>query len=135
MLDIEYRRKSVLDHPFEASRRDVYDFSEYLNTLVDQVRFSGINIKLREIDIPEGSEDRNDVVINGRSVAEILEGLDLVLPGSKSCGNCSGACGTSDGCGGGERDDLEWNEDIIEDIPDIIFKNAVSKALADSREN
>lgn len=134
MLDLEYRKKSSLDYPYEESRRDVYDFSEYLNELVKEVRFSGINIKLREIELPDGSEERNTLIINGRTVYEILSGLDLVLPGSKSCGNCSGACGTGS-CGTDEREELDWNEDIVEDIPEIILKNAISKALADSRPN
>lgn len=134
MLDLEYRKKSSLDHPYEESRRDVYDFSEYLNDLVKEVKFSGINIKLRETDLPDGSEEKNALIINGRTVNEILNGLDLVLPGSKSCGNCSGACGTGS-CGTEEREELDWNEAIVEDIPDIILKNAISKALADSRES
>ena len=134
MLDIEYRKKDSLDHPYEESRRDVDDFSEYLNDLVKEIKFSGINIKLLETDLPAGSEENNVLIINGRRVDEILAGLELVLPGSKSCGNCSGACDTGS-CGTDDREELDWNEAIIEDIPDIILKNAISKALADSRGN
>ncbi len=136
MLDIEYRRKYSLDRPFEESRRDVYDFSEYLGSLVGEVKYAGVSIRLRETELPDDSEESNEVLINGRAVAEVLEGLDLVIPSSKDCGTCSGACG-SGGCGVDEeeRDPLDWNRCIIEDIPDIVLKNAISKALADARDN
>ncbi len=135
MLDIEYRRKIALDRPFEESRRDVQDFSDYLNSLVGEVKYAGVSVRLRETELPEGSAESNDVMINGRTVAEILDGLDLVIPASKDCGTCAGACDTG-GCGTAEeedRDPMDWNRSIIEDIPDIILKNAISKALADSR--
>ncbi|HIJ00949.1 MAG: hypothetical protein PWQ88_136 [Candidatus Methanomethylophilaceae archaeon] len=133
MLDIEYRRKYKLDRPYAQSRRDVYDFSEYLNSLVREVKLAGISIHLRETEISEDSEEKNDVIINGRTVAEILDGLKLIIPATKDCSTCGGVCGTGS-CGTGEREDLDWNHAIIEDIPDIILKNAISKALADSHK-
>ena len=129
MLDIEYR---FSDRPLDDKdirRKSTKDMEFYIRGLVFEMQSADISVKFRTA-VPEPGE-RNMVYINGRSVPEILEGLDIKIPepDEDTCG-CSAPKIVPIG-----GPNLEWRTDCIEDIPDILMKNAISKVYADMEKN
>ena len=129
MLDIEYR---FSDGPLDAEkirRKTTKDMEFYIRGLVFEMQSADISVKFSTGVPLEG--ERNMVYINGRTVPSILEGLDIKIPepDEDSCG-CSSPKIVSIG-----GPNLEWNTDYIEDIPDILMKNAISKMYADMEKN
>lgn len=128
---VEYRNKGRLDHPFSLSRRDVSGLTRELKILAGQVKSAGIDMEFKITSIAEN--EPNDILINGKSISKILDGLNIVLEGG--CSNCSVSCDESS-CASAEkaeRAELDWNRTVMEDIPEALLKNALSKAIADSR--
>ena len=164
MLDIEYR---FSDRPLDAvkiRRKTTKDMEFYIRGLVFEMQSADISVKFTTGVPAEG--ERNMVYINGKTVPEILEGLDIKIPepDEETCGCSSPKIVTIGGsaapramierldiklpepdeetCGcsapkivtiGGPN--LEWNTEFIEDIPDILMKNAISKTYADMEKN
>ena len=129
MLDIEYRfAEKPLDNP-DIRRKTTKDMEFYIRGLVFEMQSADISVKFRTSVPAEG--ERNMVYINGRSVPEILDGLDIKIPepDEESCGCSAPKIVTIGG------PNLEWNSDYIEDIPDILMKNAISKTYADMERN
>ena len=129
MLDIEYR---FSDRPLDAEkirRKTTKDMEFYIRGLVFEMQSADISVKFSTGVPLEG--ERNMVYINGRTVPSILEGLDIKIPepDEDSCG-CSSPKIVSIG-----GPNLEWNTDYIEDIPDTLMKNAISKMYADMEKN
>ena len=129
MLDIEYR---FSDKPLDNNdirRKTTKDMEFYIRGLVFEMQSADISVKFSTSVPLEG--ERNMVYINGRTVPEILEGLDIKIPepDEETCG-CSTPKIVSIG-----GPNLKWNEDYIEDIPDILMKNAISKMYADMEKN
>ena len=129
MLDIEYR---FSDKPLDKNdirRKTTKDMEFYIRGLVFEMQSADISVKFSTSVPLEG--ERNMVYINGRTVPEILEGLDIKIPepDEETCG-CSTPKIVSIG-----GPNLKWNEDYIEDIPDILMKNAISKMYADMEKN
>lgn len=129
MLDIEYR---FSDAPIDAEgirRKTTKDMEFYIRGLVFEMQSADISVKFRTA-VPEPGE-RNMVYINGRPVPDILEGLDIKIPepDEETCGCSSPKIVTIGG------PNLKWNTDCIEDIPDILMKNAISKMYADMEKN
>ena len=129
MLDIEYR---FSDAPIDAEgirRKTTKDMEFYIRGLVFEMQSADISVKFRTA-VPEPGE-RNMVYINGRPVPDILEGLDIKIPepDEETCGCSSPKIVTIGG------PNLKWNIDCIEDIPDILMKNAISKMYADMEKN
>ncbi len=126
---LEYLHKGRIDQPFELSRRDVPAMARLLKTLVGQARIAGIDMLYREADVRE--DEPNTLLIGGRDLSEILEGLDIVL--ESDCSTCSANC-SSTGCevAGAGRGDLDWNRRVLEDVPEIVLKNAISKVISES---
>ena len=129
MLDIEYR---FSDAPIDAEgirRKTTKDIEFYIRGLVFEMQSADISVKFRTA-VPEPGE-RNMVYINGRPVPDILEGLDIKIPepDEETCGCSSPKIVTIGG------PNLKWNTDCIEDIPDILMKNAISKVYADMERN
>ena len=129
MLDIEYR---FSDRPLGSNdirRKTTKDMEFYIRSLVFEMQSADISVKFSTGVPLEG--ERNMVFINGRTVPEILEGLDIKIPepDEETCG-CSTPKVISIG-----GPNLSWNEDYIEDIPDILMKNAISKVYADMERN
>ena len=129
MLDIEYR---FSDKPLDNNdirRKTTKDMEFYIRGLVFEMQSADISVKFSTSVPLEG--ERNMVYINGRTVPEILEGLDIKIPepDEETCG-CSTPKIVSIG-----GPNLKWNEDYIEDIPDILMKNAISKTYADMERN
>ncbi len=103
-------------------RTSVDSMVEYMERLVFEMKFAGVGTDFK-------SEHRdgvkNDVIINGRTVAEILDGLEIRKPELDAEGRPASIVTF-------ERAPDDWNQDIIEDIPDLLMKNALSKAFSDA---
>lgn len=87
---------------------------------------SDIPAKLTETE----TDGENTVFINGKDVHDILNGLEIKMLDSE------------DSCNLGrpnvikfDRPVLDWKKEYIEDIPDVLMKNAISKIYADFYEN
>ena len=129
MLDIEYR---FSDRPLDAvkiRRKTTKDMEFYIRGLVFEMQSADISVKFTTGVPAEG--ERNMVYINGKSVPQILDGLDIKIPepDEETCGCSSPKIVTIGG------PNLEWNTEFIEDIPDILMKNAISKMYADMEKN
>ena len=129
MLDIEYR---FSDRPLDAvkiRRKTTKDMEFYIRGLVFEMQSADISVKFRT-GVP-AEDERNMVYINGKSVPQILEGLDIKIPepDEETCGCSSPKIVTIGG------PNLGGNTEFIEDIPDILMKNAISKTYADMERN
>ena len=122
MLDIEYRYSG--EPAFDGSRRKkVKDMEDYIRSLVLEMQMADISVSFKTVQ----TDGRNDVTINGRTVASILDGLRIVPlePDDEGCGHGSRPLVTIG------RPDTEWNQECIEDISDVLMKNAISKVYAE----
>ena len=129
MLDIEYRFSDAPLENRDIRRKTTKDMEFYIRGLVFEMQSADISVKFTTGVPTEG--ERNMVYINGKSVPDILEGLDIKIPepDEETCGCSSPKIVTIGG------PNLEWNTDYIEDIPDILMKNAISKTYADMEKN
>ncbi|MGE4275433.1 MAG: hypothetical protein AB7E27_05155 [Candidatus Methanomethylophilaceae archaeon] len=127
---VEYRNKGRPDQVFALNRRDVAGLSKDLKALVDQVRSVGIDMEYKETMV--GDDEPNGLLIGGRRVEDILDGLNIVREGG--CSTCSANC-SEPTCETSkeERDELDWNRKVLEDIPEVLLKNAISKVISESR--
>ena len=106
----------------DLRRSSIASMVEYMERLVFEMKFAGVSTDFKS-EHRDGA--KNDVIVNGRTVAEILEGLQIVKPELDSEGRPASIVTF-------ERAPDDWQEDIIEDIPDLLMKNALSKAYADA---
>ena len=126
MIDVEYRYSVEPDASKGIRRGSIEEMSNYLSDLVAEMLISDISSKFigREV------SGKNALFINGRNVSEILEGLEIkMLDVEESCDH-----GRTTPIAFG-RPTLDWDKDIIEDIPDVLVKNAISKVFADVMKN
>ncbi len=129
MLDIEYRYSGGPIGSEGIRRKTVGEMESYVRALVLEMQSADISVKYYTGFATDG--ERNMVYINGRSVPEILSGLDIKMPEPDE-----GSCG----CDGKPvpimiDSGLDWNEDHIEDIPDILMKNAIAKVYAEMEKD
>ena len=124
MINIEYRH-SAEPRDKTVRRPSVKTMSAYLKELVCDMQMEDVSAKLYDNEAP----GRNMVYVNGRSVPEILEGLDIKMPEADEPESPVQMVKIED------RPTLEWNRDIIEDIPDILMKNAIAKVFAEAYDN
>ncbi|MDR0523516.1 MAG: hypothetical protein LBG62_03750 [Candidatus Methanoplasma sp.] len=122
MIDIEYRRSSEPRGSGELRRKSVEEMSCYLEGLVLEMRRADISAELKVSE----AEGANEVLVNGRRVQDILEGLEIRMPEVEESCDLGRASIVRF-----ERPTLDWDEDCIEDIPDILVKNAISKVFAE----
>ena len=106
----------------DLRRSSIASMVEYMERLVFEMKFAGVSTDFKS-EHRDGA--KNDVIVNGRTVAEILDGLQIVKPELDSEGSPASIVTF-------ERAPDDWQEDIIEDIPDLLMKNALSKAYADA---
>ena len=106
----------------DLRRSSIASMVEYMERLVFEMKFAGVSTDFKS-EHRDGA--KNDVIVNGRTVAEILDGLQSVKPELDSEGRPASIVTF-------ERAPDDWQEDIIEDIPDLLMKNALSKAYADA---
>ena len=126
MIDIEYRHSSEPPEDENLRRWSVEEMSEYLKGLVFKMQMSDISSKFVSVE----AEGQNSLFINGKRVQDILDGLEIkMLETEESCDH-----GKANMISFG-RPTLDWNKDVIEDIPDVLVKNAISKVYADVLKN
>ncbi len=126
IISIEYRHSSEPPQSEQIRRKSNKEMKEYLAGLVADMMISDIPAKLTETE----TDGDNTVFINGKNVHDILDGLDIKM------------LDVEDSCNLGhpnmikfERPVLDWNKKYIEDIPDVLMKNAISKIYADCYKN
>jgi len=126
MIDIEYRHSSEPPEDENLRRWSIDEMSEYLKNLVYEMQMSDISSKFISVE----KEGPNALLINGKMIQDILQGLEIKM------------LDTDDSCDHGKtsmvsfgRPLLEWRKDVIEDIPDVLVKNAISKTYADVLRN
>jgi len=125
MLDIEYRYSGGAIEAKGLRRKNVREMEDYVRSLVLEMQSADIPVKYVSGFATE--DERNMVYINGRSVPEILEGLEIKTPDpDESNCECDGRPAVITIDSGND-----WNGNHIEDIPDILMKNAIAKVYAD----
>ncbi len=124
MVDIEYRHSTEPPEGVIIRRKSTEEMKRYLLGLVGEMLSADISARFIE------TEGENGVFVNGRNVHDILDGLEIRMLDNE------------DGCDLGrpslvrfERPVLDWKKEYIEDIPDVLMKNAISKAYADAEKN
>ncbi|MCQ2078848.1 MAG: hypothetical protein MJZ38_02160 [archaeon] len=124
LVDIVYvhSKDPVAPEGIQYRKNSVTAMEEYVERLVLEMKMAGVSTSFRS-ETKDGA--RNDIIINGRTVAEILDGLQIVRPELDSEGRPASIVTF-------ERAPDDWHEEIIEDIPDLLLKNALSKAYADA---
>jgi len=100
----------------------------YLEGLVDEMRSADINAEY--IDSVAVDDDVNSIWINGREISSILDGLEIRMLEEDDCDP-----GMRPQLVRFERPATDWMKDEIEDIPDVLMKNAISKAYADANKD
>lgn len=98
----------------------------YLTDLVCDLQMADVSSKL----IVTRHNGPNMVYINGVSVPDILKETQVKL--GESDNSCDQNTTTIIKFA---RPTLDWKKDIIEDIPDILMKNAIAKVFADLEKN
>jgi len=122
---IEYRYRSS---NVRTGRRNTSEMRYYLEGLTDEMRSAGI--KAEYIDYVIVDDESNSVKINGRDVSAILDGLEIRMLEEDDCDP-----GMRPQLIRIERPSTDWMKDNVEDIPDVLMKNAISKAYADANKN
>lgn len=126
-IHIEYRHTNAELTDPTIRRRTTAAMVSYIKDLMFDMQMGDIDSKFIETIIDEGP---NTVLINGREIPEIIDGLKIkMLEVEDSCDLGAGGKVTFG------RPTLDWKKDIIEDIPDTIMKNAIAKVFADENKN
>jgi hypothetical protein len=125
--------KMVVEYRYRASgvrkgRRNTSEMRYYLEGLIDEMRTAGINAEY--IDSVAVDDEPNSVLINGKDIVKILDGLEIRMLEDDDCDP-----GMRTRLIRIERPATDWNRDDVEDIPDVLMKNAISKAYADLNRN
>lgn len=127
MIDIEYRHpESDPDDP-TIRRRTNAKMAQYIRDLIFEMQMADISCAFKETVTEDGTRD---VRINGRTIPEIIEGLQIkMLEEEDSCD-----LGSTRMIKFG-RPTLDWKREWVEDVPDTIMKNAIAKVFADENKN
>ncbi len=124
MLDVVYTHAKDPEFP-DSRRKTVAEMEEYVKGLVYELKFNGIST-----DFKSEAGDHNDITINGKSLKDIIRDLgdDIRIPEVDE-GSASPLVGI------GARGPKDWNMDCVEDISDLLMKNAFSISYAEARKN
>lgn len=127
MVDIIYTHPGEIkvEPGCEIRRTSVQEMVDYVNGLVFEMKWGGVNVKF-ESKLVEGC--KSDIQINGLSVEEILDGLEIKTPEVEPEQSDTKIITF-------ERSPDDWDRRYVEDISDILLKNAISKAYADAVKN
>lgn len=126
MIDIEYRHSAEPSAKGDLRRGSVDEMREYLTELVCEMQMSDISSKF----IDKETEGPNMVYINGRTVHQILDGLEIRMVDAEESCDFNKKTIVSFG-----RPTLDWDRNVIEDIPDVLMKNAIAKIFAEINDN
>lgn len=107
----------------EIRRASIKDMEEYLEQLVFEMKMAEVSTSFKS-EHKDGV--KNDVLVNGRPVEDILVGLTILKPELESESPTATKLVTF------ERAPDDWHRENIEDIPDLLMKNAISKGYADA---
>jgi hypothetical protein len=120
-VNIVYRHSAEPVPPAgaEIRRKSIAEMESYMESLVVDMKIAGVSTKFESV----SGDGPNDVIVNGKSVRQILDGLEIKRPEIYD---------DSPKIIQFERAPEDWHMDCIEDISDILMKNALSKAFADS---
>ena len=117
-IEISYGRSgSIIEK--ESRRETTEEMEEYLISLVNEMKMAGISSSISFVDSETGF-----LKVNGKNVTDILDGLEIKVPELEP--GTSPAPITSF-----ERSSNDWDVSIMEDIPDLLMKNAISKAYSE----
>ena len=120
MIDIEYR------HTSKDPRTNAV-MNQYIRDLIFEMQMADVSCSYKETLIDEG---KSEVYINGRTIPEIIEGLEIkMLDAEESCDF------GKPGMVKFGRPTLDWKREYVEDVPDTIMKNAIAKVFADMNRN
>lgn len=124
-VDIVYYHSEEPNPPagVEIRRKNIAEMKDYLDHLVMEMKFAGVSTKFESVE----REGKNDIVVNGRTAAQILDGLEIRKPEVQGESASYPIIKF-------ERSPDDWNTDYIEDISDILMKNVLSKAFADAEK-
>lgn len=126
MIDIEYRHSEAELQDPTIRRRSTSAMAAYIKDLIFEMQMADISCKFTET-VTDGP---NTVLINGRTIPEIIEGLEIkMLEVEDSCDLGQGGRVVFG------RPTLDWNREYVEDVPDTIMKNAIAKVFADMNRN
>ena len=127
MIDIEYRHPEADPDDPTIRRRTNAVMSQYIRDLIFEMQMADISCAFKETVTEDGTRD---VRINGRTIPEIIEGLQIkMLEEEDSCD-----LGSTRMVKFG-RPTLDWKREYVEDAPDTIMKNAIAKVYADENKN
>lgn len=127
MIDIEYRHTSQDPDDPTIRRRTNAVMASYIKDLIFEMQMADISCKFTDTLIEEG---KSEVYINGRTIPEIIEGLEIkMLDAEESCDL------GKPGMVKFGRPTLDWKREYVEDVPDTIMKNAIAKVYADCNKN
>lgn len=127
MIDIEYRHTSEDPSDPDIRRTTSAAMNQYIRDLIFEMQMADISCAYKETVIPEG---KSEVYINGMTIPEIIEGLEIKMLDLEDSCDLGAPKMVQFG-----RPPLDWKEDIIEDVPDTIMKNAIAKVFADENRN
>ncbi len=127
-VKIEY---NYTDRPLnndELRRKTTGAMEAYLMSLVTEMKSADIDVTYIS---NKTDASFSTLTINGKSVYDILNGLNIIMPSNEEdegeeCGTVRPKMVVFD------RPTLDWKKDFVEDIPDILMKNAISKAYSES---
>lgn len=123
MIDIEYRHSSEPPQLDIIRRKSNEEMKNYLMGLVADMLMSDISAKYTDVE----TKEKNSVIINGQNVHDILDGLEIrILDSEDACDLRRPSLIKF------ERPTMDWEKEYIEDIPDVLMKNAISKIYSDS---
>ena len=127
MINIEYLHPA--EDPSDPTIRRLTNaaMAAYIRDLIFEMQMGDISCAFKETVTEDGTRD---VTINGRTIPEIIEGLQIkMLDEEESCD-----LGSTKLVKFG-RPTLDWKKEWVEDVPDTIMKNAIAKVFADENKN
>ncbi len=126
MIDIEYLHPEEDPTDPTIRRRTNAVMSQYIHDLIFEMQMADISCAFKETVTEDGTRD---VRINGRTIPQIIEGLEIRLLEEDSC-DLGAPRLVKFG-----RPTLDWKREWVEDVPDTIMKNAIAKVFADENKN
>jgi hypothetical protein len=122
---IEYRH---LENGSKRGRRSIPGMISYLKGLVDEMR--SVDIDAKYLDTVVFNDYVSTVLVNGKDIFSILDGLEIKMLDDDDCDPKMKKKIITFG-----RPATDWYRDEVEDIPDVLMKNAASKAYADANRD
>ncbi len=127
MIDIEYLHPTEDPSDPTIRRRTNAVMAQYIRDLIFEMQMADISCAFKETVTEDGTRD---VRINGRTIPQIIEGLEIRLLEEEDSCDLGAPRMVKFG-----RPTLDWKKEWVEDVPDTIMKNAIAKVFADENKN